>query len=328
MRRTTGTFSWRSICVCLAVMIMFIGFPPGANAGEAEQNAPVTVQASADRVSDIRVSKNKLAVDVGLYVKGAPGGKLSEKTIKKQLKAVKKFSNTVRFYGVSGQEKKAYKIAHKMGFKVIGSAYLSKDQAANQAQLDELIDVCSKGYVSVACVGNETLQSGTLTQDELIGCIEYVKSRISREIPVTTSDDADTLIGNRSVCEKCDLLMVNAYPYWGGVAIDKAAAAFDATIAQVRSAYPAKEIIVSETGWPTAGGSEGNAIASGDNARTYFNAIRSWSVENDIVVLWFDAADESWKAAYEGPVGAHWGLMTSKCKLKSCFRKADFFKGK
>ena len=302
---------------------------PSSGGGESGDPADTKVK----KVSNIKVSKKKLAVDVGLYITGAPGGKLTKKTIKKQLKAVKKFSNTVRFYGAAGQLTKAYKIAHDMGFKVIGSAYLSKDKAANEKEIAALIKVCKKGYVSVACVGNETLLNGYLTPDELNAYINEVRTALSgsaktKKIPVTTSDDANAMISSRSVADNCDLLMVNAYPYWGGVAIGEAAKAFDATIAGVRSAYPTKEIIVSETGWPTAGGSKGAAKASGANARKYFNAIRKWSLKNDIVVLWFDAADEPWKAKDEGAVGAHWGLMTKKCKLKSCYKKATFFKSK
>ena len=116
--------------------------------------------------------------------------------------------------------------------------------------------------------------------------------------------------------------MVNAYPYWGGVAVNEAVGAFDQTIREVREAFPGKELIVSETGWPTAGGKEGSAVAGGKQARKYFDEIRKWSKENNIVVLWFDAADEPWKTADEGGVGAHWGLMTRKCKIKSCFKSA------
>ena len=288
---------------------------------------------AAVNVSGIKVSKKKLAVDVGLYITGAPGGKLTKQTINKQLKAVKKFSNTVRFYGAAGELTKAYKIAHDMKLKVIGSAYLCGDAEADKKEMDALIKVCRAGYVDVACVGNETLLSNTLTEDELIADIEYVRNGLSkkaasRNIPVTTSDDADTLISGTRVAEKCDLLMVNAYPYWGGVAIAQAADAFDATITRVQSTYPGKEIIVSETGWPSTGGSCGEAKATGANARKYFNAIRKWSLKKGIVVLWFDAADEPWKANVRGAaeVESHFGLMTKNCKLKKCYRKAAFFK--
>lgn len=289
---------------------------------EKEENGTIKI----NKVSSLKVSSKKLAVDVGFYITGAPGGKLSEKTIKKQLKVVKKYSNTVRFYGAAGQITKAYKMAHNMGLKVIGSAYLSKDKAANKKEINALIKVCKKGYVSVACVGNETLLNGYLTEDEVIGYMDEVKGKISMKIPVTTSDDAFSLISHSKVCENCDLLMVNIYPYWGGVSIGEAKDAFDSTFSEVRSAYPDKEIIVSETGWPTAGGRNGDAVASGTNARKYFNAIRKWSLGNKVVVLWFDAADEPWKKTNEGTVGAHWGLMTKKCRLKGCYKKTDLFK--
>ena len=286
------------------------------------------VKQKPKKVSKINVSKKKLAVDVGFYIKGSPGGSLSKATIKKQLKAVKKYSNTVRLYGAGGQLTKAYKIAHKMGFKVIGSAWLSGNKTEDKKELKALVKLCKKGYVSVACVGSETLKRRDLSQTQLVSYMRYVKKRISKKIPVTTADDLDVLLSSKNVCKQCDLLMVNVYPFWGGVSIGAAADTFAHKIADVQRAYPTKEIIVSETGWPTAGNKIGAAKPSGSNARKYFNEIRKWSVKNKIVVLWFDAADEPWKASNEGSVGAHWGLMTKNCKLKSCYKKAGFFKNK
>ena len=278
--------------------------------------------AEISRTSAIRVSTKKLAVDVGLYIKGTPGGKLSSSQIRKQLKAVKKFADTVRFYGSAGQLTKAYKIARKMKFRIIGTAWLSGNEKADLKELNALIKVCRKGYVDVACVGNETLYRKDLTAERLIGYINYVRERIGGRAPVTTADNASELLACLQVGNSCDLLMVNAYPYWGGASVSEAAAAFDRTITRVRRAYPGKELIVSETGWPTDGGSNGAAVAGGDQARQYFDDIRKWSLENNIVVLWFDAADEPWKGRSEGKTGPHWGIMTKKCKVKACYKGA------
>ena len=104
------------------------------------------------------VSKDKIAVDVGFYTNGSwPGSPLSEDLIRQQLTAVAAFSDTVRFYSAGGELSKAYKIAHDMGFKVVGTAYLCGKKSEDKAELDALIEQCNNGYVQVACVGNETL---------------------------------------------------------------------------------------------------------------------------------------------------------------------------
>ena len=318
-KKECGQMSMIRILVSIVLASCIILTPVSAG---AETQGTGENLARIHRVSKIRVSRKKLAVDVGLYIKGAPGGKLSKAQIKKQLKAVKKFANTVRFYGVAGELTKAYKIARRMKFKVIGTAWLSGSPEADKKELKALIGLCRKKYVDVACVGSETLYRGDLTSKKLVSYLKYVRKKVSKKIPVTTAEDAGVMAAHPEVGRICDLLMVNAYPYWGGVTVSDAAEAFAGTINEVRDAYPGKELIVSETGWPTEGGSNKEAAAGGSQARRYFEDIRRWSIANNIVVLWFDAADEPWKASGEGKAGAHWGLMTKKCRLKFCYKGA------
>lgn len=266
-------------------------------------------------------------MNVGFYTTGYPGRGLKTSQIRKVLKEVKRFSNTVRFYGAAGELEPAYKIAHDMKLKVVGTAWLSTDSAANKKEMNALIRHCNKGYCSVACVGSETLLRGDLTESELIRDIKYVRKRLKKKsIPVTTADDSARLSVSPNVCAACDVLMINVYPYWGGVEISKALEAFTASVDRVRAAYPKKKLIISETGWPTAGKTVGEAKAGGAYAARYFLAVRKWSVTKKIPVLWFDAADEPWKKDSEGEAGAHWGLMTKNCKLKACYKKLDFFR--
>ncbi|MGX8699111.1 MAG: S-layer homology domain-containing protein, partial [bacterium] len=262
----------------------------------------------------IPVSKEKLAVDVGFYTDGsAAGGPLSEALIRRQLEAVAEFADTVRFYGAGGALEKAYPIAAELGLTVLGSAWLSGDAAADRAELDALIAHCNSGLCRVAIVGSETLLRGDLTEEELVENIQYVRARLGdASIPVTTADSADILAGAPYVRRACNLLFVNAYPYWSGVPAGEAAAAFTASIESLRAIAAGKELLVSETGWPTSAGEV--------EAAAYYAAIRAWSLETDTPVCYFEAADEPWKAAAEGTAGAHWGFLNTDFSLKSAFR--------
>ena len=80
------------------------------------------------------VSEEKIGVDVGFYTDGsAPGSALSEAKIRGHLEAVSAFADTVRFYNASGEINKAYRIAHDMGFSVVGTAYLGGTEYENKA---------------------------------------------------------------------------------------------------------------------------------------------------------------------------------------------------
>lgn len=274
--------------------------------------------------SVIPVSEKAIAVDVGFYTDGSqPGSPVSLEAIQRQLTAVARFSNTVRFYASSGELAKAYPMARAMGLSVIGTAWLSKDKAANQAELDALIDHCRKGYVQMACVGSETLLREDLSAQELVECIQYVKNAVrDLGIPVTTADGFGLLIDYPSVRNACDIIFPNIFPYWSGVSIEEAEKSFEKSVALLRAACLNKRIIISETGWPSGGEAYGNAVAGEEQAAKYFAAIRKWSLDTGTQVCWFDAADEPWKAADEGAAGAHWGIMTTQMQIKGKYLAA------
>ena len=287
-----------------------------------QRNAPMLP--GQEKTSVLPVSPEKIAVNVGFYTTGMPGSGLDPALIRAELGTVADFADTVRFYGAAGELYPAYEIAHTFGLKTVGTAWLSGDRAANQRELDALIDHCNNGYVSVACVGSETLMRGDLGAAELISYMEYVRARLTdRSIPVTTSDSAYLLLENPSLRDACDLLMPNIYPYWEHVPVSGALNAFSSQVDSLKALSPGKEIIVSETGWPT----EGSDTAGPAEAAAYFTAVREWSLSTGTQVLWFAAFDEPWKETAEGAAGAHWGLMGTDFALKDCFAGTDFFRG-
>ena len=279
------------------------------------------------------VSEDKIAVDVGFYTDGSePGSPLSEALIRQQLEAVSVFSDTVRFYKAGGEEYKAYRIAHEMGFNVVGTAYLCGNEAEDKEEMNALIEHCNNGLVDVAVVGNETLldtgNGPKLTARQLVRDIQYVRAGLTdSSIPVSTSDSVDVLLANSSVRNACNLIMPNCYPFWGKTHIDNAAAAFMNSINALKAVSGGKQVLISETGWPTDGGTNGSAVPNEENAAQFFEQIREWSLSTGTQVLYFDAADEPWKAGPngEGDVGSHWGFMTTGFELKDGYAGLSFF---
>lgn len=305
----------------------------GSIAVNPGREAPEREETSAETSATFPVSEDKIAVDVGFYTDGSePGSGLDEDLIRSQLRAVSAFSDTVRFYSAGGDSYKAYEIAHEMGFKVVGTAYLCGIEKEDKAEMDALIEHCNKGYVQAACVGNEVLEETRgagfgFTAEEMIENIRYVRQNLEdSSIPVATSDLLGALLANPSVMDECDMIMPNIYPYWGGVRIDSAFDAFRRDVNSLQAVSGTKEILISETGWPTEGQTVGNAVPGEKQAAQYFEQIREWSLSTGINVLYFDAADEPWKARYgEGEAGAHWGIMTRDLMIKDGYADTDFF---
>lgn len=307
----------------------------GGVAWTPAREAPDPAGAAPAVDAGLPVHEDRIAVNVGFHIDGSgPGTALSEDLVRRQLDAVSEFADVVRLYAAGGSEAQAYRIAHEMGLKVVGTAYLCGDEAADKAELDALVDRCNEGYAQIACVGNETLlDTGSgpkLTEAQLITDIRYVRERITdASIPVTTSDGVDVLIAKPAVRNVCSAIMVNEYPYWNGTDISKAVESFTASIAALQAVANGKQVLVSETGHPTGGDANGAAIPGEQQAAKYFEGVRAWSLKTRTPVLFFQATDEQWKSlpAYggEGSVGSHWGFMTSDLELKEGYAQTSFF---
>ncbi len=118
------------------------------------------------------------------------------------------------------------------------------------------------------------------------------------------------VLAHPAVIANSDVVLANYYPYWEGVSIDVAVATLHRWHQRVVAAAPGKSVIVSETGWPGGGNAAGNAVPSPENASFYFLNFVSWARANDVPYFYFEALDETWKTAHEGPQGAHWGSGT------------------
>ena len=269
----------------------------------------------------------RILIDVGFYTDGSrPGQGLDESLITAQLDALGSFAYGVRMYVASGEVYPAYEEAQDRGLFVFGTAYLSGEKASDLAEMDALIDHCNNGRAQVAIVGNETLLSQKLTEDELLECIAYVRAGINDpSIPVTTSDSIGYFINNPRLLNACDIIMPNVYPYWEGKDISVAAESFISAVNNLQRFARGKQIVISETGWPTSGQRVGSAMPGGPAAAEYFETLWSWSLGSGIPILWFEGADEPWKVSEEGEAGGHWGFLTSELMLKENYAGLGFF---
>jgi exo-beta-1,3-glucanase (GH17 family) len=78
--------------------------------------------------------------------------------------------------------------------------------------------------------------------------------------------------------------------------------------ARVERIAGGRPVIISETGWPSAGTPVGEAVPSVENALRYLLATLEWTEAAGIDLFYFAAFDEAWKAGPEGDRGVTWGL--------------------
>ena len=243
-------------------------------------------------------------------------GQITEEELADRLALVAPYTRWIRTFGCGGDLQQAGRFAHTMGLKVAAGAWLGSEattagQQANREQIDCLKAQAAAGHVDIAIVGSEVLLRGDLSESQLLAYINEVKQYFQAEgiqAPVTYGDVYSVWLQYPSLISAVDLVMPNYYPYWEGKPLDYAVAYLHRWHQQIVSASGGKEVIVSETGWPSCGDQIGEAVPSAENASAYFLNFVSWARANAVKYFYFEAYDEGWKVKHEGPQGACWGL--------------------
>lgn len=258
---------------------------------------------------------------LGPHLTGDPtrGDKISQKTAAKLIAKIAPYCSFIRIYSTGNGCQYLAIEAKKRGLKVAAGAWLSKDLDANQREISSLINLVKKNKVDLAVVGGEVLLRHDLTEEQLIGYLSQVK-RATRAT-VTTNEVYDTLIKHPRLVAACDLVLANFYPYWEGVEIEKALDCLDNNYHALKKVAGSKEVVIGETGWPSAGNTIGDAEANAENAAIYLQSSLKWASKNQIKCFYFAAFDEPWKEKFEGLQGAHWGIWDKSAVIKPWAKK-------
>ena len=210
-------------------------------------------------------------------------------------------------------------VAKRHGLKTLVGAWLGKDAAENREEIEKLINLAHEGLVDVAAVGNEVLYRNDLSENELLDFMTEVTERLPAGIPMGYVDAYYEFEDRPKVTEACDVLLTNCYPFWEGCALPYSTLYMQDMYRRVQKVAKGKRVIITETGWPSAGGAFYGAEASPQGAYTYFLKAQEWAIEEGIEMFYFSSFDEPWKVsgdAGEGDVGAHWGLWDKNERFK------------
>jgi glucan 1,3-beta-glucosidase len=167
------------------------------------------------------------------------------------------------------------------------------------------------GVITSLVVGNEVLLRGEMTTSDLAATIRSVKAQAA--VPVTYADVWEYWLRNREIYDTVDFVTIHILPYWEDLPIRAkyAAAHVDAIRKRMAVAFPAKEILVGETGWPSAGRMRDAALPSRTNQARVVSEILGLAKQENFRVNLIEAYDQPWKRQLEGTVGGYWGLIDS-----------------
>ena len=239
------------------------------------------------------------------------GTKVTPEQIEEDMAQLARYAGCVRTYSVDDGAEFVLQSAKRHGLKVLHGIWVSADAEKTRRQIATSVAL-AKAYPDVMAavvVGNEVLLRGEMTAADLISIVREVKAQVS--MPVTYADVWEFWLRYPDVQSAVDFVTIHILPYWEDFPIPAAhAAAHVAAIrAKVAAAFPTREIVIGEFGWPSAGRMREGARPSPSNqARAVIETLALAQRENFRLNI-IEAYDQPWKRALEGAVGGYWGVI-------------------
>jgi glucan 1,3-beta-glucosidase len=245
-----------------------------------------------------------------------PRTRIERWQIEDDLSRLKTVSDCVRTYAVEHGLDQVPEIASKQGMTVLLGLWLGRDAAFNKREIDGVVAL-SKRYPQVVrgiVVGNEVLLRGEMTAQDLAANIRAVKAQVT--VPVTYADVWEFWLRHREIYDAVDFVTIHILPYWEDFPIPAGGAAEHvASIRrQVATAFPNKEILIGETGWPSEGRMREGALPSPANQARVLHDILAAGKRENFRINVIEAFDQPWKRNLEGTVGGHWGIFDAQTR--------------
>ena len=247
-----------------------------------------------------------------------PGYTVSAARIDEDLKALSRRFDCVRTYSVGQGLDQVPAIARRYGMKVLLGAWLSRNPVENAAELADAIAVANanRDVIRAIVVGNEVLLRGELPQRTIAEHLRMV--RAATGLPVTYADVWEFWLKYREVAPAVDFITIHILPYWEDepVSIDHAVAHVDAIYRRMQAAFPGREFLIGETGWPSEGRQRWRSVPSRVNEARFFREFMTFVERSHLPYNVIEAFDQPWKRALEGTVGGYWGLYDDDLRDK------------
>jgi exo-beta-1,3-glucanase (GH17 family) len=165
-------------------------------------------------------------------------------------------------------------------------------------------------------VGNELVNSGQFDAKTVVAAVTNARSLLRAAGytgPVVTVDTLVATLANPSLCDSSDYCAVNSHPFFdGNVAAVQAGDFLTTHIKNLRGVLSnsGQTIVITETGWPSQGLSNGVAIPSKENQVVAVSSIKSAFSSNPAGVILFNSYNMYWKhsSASQFDAEPYWGI--------------------
>ncbi|GMM34115.1 hypothetical protein DASC09_014400 [Saccharomycopsis crataegensis] len=162
-------------------------------------------------------------------------------------------------------------------------------------------------------VGNELVNNNEASVSDIQSYISQAKSALSAHNyngKVVSVDTFNAVIAHTELCTAGDFIAINAHAFFDSTcSAANAGEWLKKTIEEVASAcnVDSDQILITESGWPSAGNDNGDAIPGEDNQTTAISAIKETVGDQ---VLLFTAFNDLWKQPGAFDVEQHFGILS------------------
>jgi len=193
---------------------------------------------------------------------------------------------------------------------------------AEKAALLSAVQQYGFDWIVAVSVGSEDLYRGDTTASTLAGQINDVRSMLSTVSGYSTSiqvGHVDTWTAwvdsaNVAVIQACDFIGTDGYPYFQNTEANSISDGYNLfweSVQNVRDAVSGAGsdawVWITETGWPTSGATENEAVPSVSNAQTYWNSVACSAFES-AHTFWYTLQDYSASPSF-GVVDANFNTV-------------------
>jgi exo-beta-1,3-glucanase (GH17 family) len=243
-------------------------------------------------------------------------GHIPDAQIEGDLRRLKSLTSCVRTYSAMGPPARVVPLAEKEGLGVLQGIWLGRNRAENRREIEAGLRLARQhpDVVQAFIVGNEVLLRGELPASQIKAYAEEVRERSG--LPVTYADVWEFWLKAPEIASSVDFVTIHVLPYWeDDPVVAKDAVAHVREIREkLRKAFPDKEILIGEVGWPSEGRMREGALPSPANQALVLSGVVAAAKQEGWNVNLIEAFDQPWKRLLEGTVGGHWGLFGDGAK--------------
>lgn len=238
----------------------------------------------------------------------------SDKSIHRDMALLAGHTQRLRTYS-SSEMPNLPGIAATYGLKLTAGVWIDLREQNNQKEIAAGIAAAKENRnIERIIVGNETILSGYITPERMIGYLKQVRREVG--VPVSTAEPWHVWLSHPELADHVDFIAVHLLPYWEGVpetmAVDYAMTRFE----EVKQRFPGKHVVIGEIGWPSQGDRFDAATASQEKQAIFLRDFLSKSKGQNWDYFLMEGIDQPWKRATEGRVGSYWGVMDSNREMK------------